>query len=45
MLKKIGTQARQDLEKLLGCKIFLSITVRVDEKWSDRAEALQRFGL
>jgi GTP-binding protein Era len=45
MLKKIGTQARQDLERLLDCKIFLSLTVRVDEKWSDRAEALQRFGL
>ncbi len=45
MLKQIGTNARQNLEKLLGCKVFLELTVRVDERWSERAESLKRHGL
>jgi GTP-binding protein Era len=45
MLKRIGTMARRDLEALLGCKVFLALTVRVSERWSERAETLQRLGL
>jgi GTP-binding protein Era len=45
MLKRIGTRARENLEKLLGCKVFLRLTVRVDERWSERAAALKRLGL
>jgi len=45
MLKAIGTKARQSLERLLGCKVFLSLTVRVEERWSERERALRRFGL
>jgi GTPase len=45
MLKAVGTRARVNLEKLLGCKVFLSITVRVEERWSERDAALKRFGL
>jgi GTP-binding protein Era len=45
MLKEIGTEARRSLERLLGCKVFLQLVVRVDERWSERAEALKRFGL
>jgi GTP-binding protein Era len=45
MLKKIGTGARQRLEKLLGCKVFLTLTVKVDEHWSERAASLRRLGL
>lgn len=45
MLKKIGTRAREGLERLLGCKVFLSLTVKVDERWSEREGALKRFGL
>ncbi len=44
-LKRIGTAARQGLERLLGCKVFLSIRVKVDERWSERPEALRRLGL
>ncbi len=40
MLKRIGTAARQRLERLLGCKVFLALTVRVDERWSERPGAL-----
>lgn len=45
MLKQIGTKARQNLERLLGCKVFLQLTVRVEERWSERDGALKRFGL
>jgi GTP-binding protein Era len=45
MLKKIGTRARENLERLLGCKVFLSITVKVEERWTERAATLKRFGL
>jgi GTP-binding protein Era len=45
MLKKIGTRARENLERLLGCKVFLKLTVRVEERWSERAAALKKLGL
>ena len=45
MLKKIGTRARENLERLLACKVFLKLTVKVEENWSERAGALRRFGL
>ena len=45
MLKQIGTAARQGLERLLGCKVFLELRVRVDERWSERGESLTRHGL
>jgi GTP-binding protein Era len=45
MLKKIGTRARENLERLLGCKVFLKLTVRVEERWSERASALKKLGI
>lgn len=33
MLKKIGTYARQDLEKMFDCKINLKIWVKVKQDW------------
>jgi GTP-binding protein Era len=45
MLKKIGTRARENLERLLACKVFLALTVKVEEDWSRRAGALRRLGL
>jgi GTP-binding protein Era len=45
MLKKIGTKARENLEALLGCKVFLALKVKVDERWSERAAALNRLGI
>jgi GTP-binding protein Era len=45
MLKEIGTGAREGLERLLGCKVFLQLHVRVDERWSERPDALRRHGL
>jgi GTP-binding protein Era len=45
MLKQIGTKARERLERLLGCKVFLGLTVRVEERWSERAASLKRLGI
>ncbi len=45
MLKSIGTRARENLERLLGCKVFLRLTVRVEERWSEREAAVKRLGL
>jgi GTPase len=35
MLKKIGTQARKELEEILGMKIFLGLFVKVAENWRE----------
>jgi GTP-binding protein Era len=45
MLKAIGTAARQHMERLLGCKVFLALTVRVEERWSERPRSLEKLGL
>jgi GTPase len=36
MLKRIGTQARQEIERLLGIKLFLDLHVRVEPGWRTR---------
>lgn len=43
MLKRIGTHARQDLEWILGTKVFLSLQVKVAKEWQRDPRALQRF--
>ncbi len=45
MLKQIGQQAREELEGLLGCKIFLELFIRVDENWTRDPRALTEMGL
>jgi orotidine-5'-phosphate decarboxylase len=45
MLKRVGTRAREKLERLLGAKVFLRLTVKVEERWSERVEALRRLGI
>ena len=44
MIKKIGTQARQDLEKMVGQQVFLDLLVRVEPKWSRREQGLSKMG-
>ena len=36
MLKKIGTEARKDLEQILDAKVYLELYVKTIEKWRDR---------
>jgi len=43
-LKAIGTQARQDMEKLFGGKVFLELFVKVREGWMDDPATLRRLG-
>ena len=45
MLKEIGQQARQELEAILACKIFLELFVRVDEGWTQDPNALSEMGM
>lgn len=44
MLKKIGTLARQDIENLLGDKVYLELWVKVVQGWRDKSSALQSYG-
>lgn len=43
-LKEVGRQARTDMEKIFGCKVFLETWVKVREGWSDDERALRSFG-
>jgi len=44
MLKKIGTEARLDLENFLGCKVYLELFVRVQKNWTKSTKGLKDFG-
>ena len=44
MLKKIGSLAREDIEKLLGKKVFLELFVRVENKWRSRDARITEYG-
>ena len=44
MLKKVSTQARLDMEKFMGTKVFLQTWVKVKENWRDNPAAIQNFG-
>lgn len=44
MLKKIGQQARGDIERLLGTRIFLELFVQVQERWTERTAMLRELG-
>ena len=44
MLKKIGTQARQDIENLLDCKVNLKLWVKVKKDWRDSDFLIKNFG-
>lgn len=44
MLKKIGSLAREDIEKLLGKKVFLELFVRVENEWRSRDARITEYG-
>ncbi len=44
VLKDAGTAARQELEALLGVRVYLEIHVQVERDWQRRAHALDRLG-
>jgi GTP-binding protein Era len=43
-LKQIGTEARLELEKLLGNPVFLDLWVKVKKDWRRKENNLRRFG-
>ena len=45
MIKKIGTEARQDIEALLDAKVFLDLRVKVNPDWRNDDRALDELGL
>ena len=44
-IKKIGTEARRDVERLLGSKIYLDLKVKVSPGWRSDKKFLERLGL
>ncbi len=44
MLKQVGTEAREEIEKILGIKVYLEIWVKVKEKWSEKESYLSELG-
>ena len=44
MLKKIGSEARTDLERLFGTKVFLQLWVKVKKDWRNSGRMLKELG-
>jgi len=44
MIKRVGIDARKDMENFLGKRVFLDLYVRVDKNWRDDERKLKRFG-
>ena len=45
MLGKIGQQAREELEEIMGCRVHLKLFVKVQENWIDDKERYEVWGL
>ena len=43
-IKKVGIQARTDIEKLFGKKVYLELFVKVEKDWRNRENKLREFG-
>ncbi|MBE0417035.1 MAG: GTPase Era [Coriobacteriia bacterium] len=44
MIKRIGSEARADLERLLGSRVYLDLMVKVKRNWRRDASQIRRFG-
>lgn len=44
MLKKVGTEARKDIEKFFGKSVYLELFVKVEPNWRNRENKLRAFG-
>ena len=45
LLKQVGVEARADLERLLGTRVFLTLWVKVRPGWRDDERILRQLGL
>jgi GTP-binding protein Era len=43
-IKKVGTEARKDIEEFVGKQVYLELTVKVNKDWRDSSLQLKRFG-
>ncbi|MEE9228775.1 MAG: KH domain-containing protein, partial [Acidimicrobiia bacterium] len=44
LLRTVGQEAREDLEKLLATPVYLDLRVKVEKGWQDRPQLLDRLG-
>lgn len=44
LLKKVGSLARSDIERLIDCKVYLQLWVKIREDWADDEQSLAAFG-
>lgn len=44
MLKKLGKPAREEIEKLYGCKVYLNLFVKVKKNWREDSRSLRELG-
>ena len=44
MIKRIGTEARHDLERIFDTRVFLELDVRVKPGWREDEGQIRRFG-
>jgi GTP-binding protein Era len=44
MLKRIGSLARVDIERILGARVYLKLWVKVKERWTERGDLIDEFG-
>jgi GTPase len=45
MVKEIGVQARPEIEQLIGHRVFLDLTVKVEPRWRRDPATLERLGI
>lgn len=45
LIKRIGTEARQDLERFFDCRVFLELHVKVRADWREDEQVLRELGL
>ncbi len=43
-IKQMGTDARKDIEKFIGKKVYLELSVKVEKDWRDKEQSLKMFG-
>lgn len=43
-IKKVGIEARKDIEEFVGKQVYLELTVKVNKDWRDNDRQLKRFG-
>ena len=44
LLRTVGTEARAELERLFGARVFLDLRVKVEKDWQRRDQMLDRLG-